>query len=608
MSAFFQFASKASKGARPVGGEEGPVFSGLYLQNCLLLATISVVMSIINSSWLYTPIGWLDPWYNVAYFLHYSDPTFLSGYYKAARLPWIIPGFVAYHVFQPIVANYLLHMGCLIVSIAFFYLTVARLLGSIIAFATATCFVIFTPFHGSGGWDYQNAGAGAYYIFAFYLLTVGSLSGKARYFAWAGAAYAAAVHCSIPFINMVPILVIHCLTTYRHKFGQFPFPRLLAAGVLWFLFGGIILTILCGFINISVGRDFIFFKQLLAIVFSFVRDNQHQQAWWFPWSSKWYLEVHSLNYVRDAFAVLVACAASVTIALVRGRFNVVALSLQIQYILVAVLWIVWQSVGQTALQPDYFAYPIYPVMFFGLAGAAAASQRTSNLTPTTIRFCVMLAVIAPLSLSFGIVGTKLWGWAGQHLDLALVASALFFAGLFAVSAGRAAFLVLAALAFCASNALGAAISSHGLYSFGEHCEGRAGAFRAMIGSNRFVTPFVSNSTDLYVWWNRREILNNREGCTMRLSDVGASMTSFGLQYLAPPWSGMPGVNELPANSISAIAGSRRVVIPTGDYSNVEHLIARYGQDGIKLTVEGRTIIRAPHFSFDLYVLKPLNDD
>src|SRR5690348_4785506 len=92
---------------------------------------------------------------------------FGAGYYKAARLTWIIPGFLAYHVFQPILANYLLHMGCLILSVLFFYLTVAKLFGRTVAFPIAACLAVYIPFHGSGGWDYQNAASGAFYIVAF---------------------------------------------------------------------------------------------------------------------------------------------------------------------------------------------------------------------------------------------------------------------------------------------------------------------------------------------------------------------------------------------------------------------------------------------------------
>jgi hypothetical protein len=37
---------------------------------------------------------------------------------------------------------------------------------------------------------------------------------------------------------------------------------------------------------------------------------------------------------------------------------------------------------------------------------------------------------------------------------------------------------------------------------------------------------------------------------------------------------------------------------------VERLIARYEQAGIRLTVEGRTIIHTSRFSFNLYILSP----
>src|SRR6516162_9060959 len=102
-----------------------------------ILISIPVILSAINSNWLYTKVGPLDPWYNVAYFLHYDDPSFLNDIYKIARLSWIIPGFVAYQVFSPVVANYVLHMGCLVISVVFLFLTLHRLFGYRIAFATA---------------------------------------------------------------------------------------------------------------------------------------------------------------------------------------------------------------------------------------------------------------------------------------------------------------------------------------------------------------------------------------------------------------------------------------------------------------------------------------
>jgi len=574
-------------------------------RNCLLLSAIPIAMSIVNSSWLYTPIGYLDAWYNVGYFLHYFDPTFLNSSYKIARLSWIIPGFVAYHIFQPFVANYLLHMGCLLVSVLFFYLTVARMFGSVIAFSTAACLALFTPYHGSGGWDYQNNAAGAFYIVAFYVLTEASLTGRTRTFIWAGAAYAAAIHAAISFINMIPILVLHCLTTYHYGFSRLPSSRSVVMGILWFLFGAIALTIFLGLVNVIVGRQFLFFKDLLDLVLRNVVDSQNQTPWWLPWSSKWFLRINDFNSFRVIFALLVGCIASTALAIVRPRFNPLALSLQLQYVFIAVLWTVWQSVGQTALQPDYFAYPIYPAMFFGLAGLTATWQFAGKLRSTTILFCGLLAVAATTSLTVGLVGVTLLRWAEQHIELALTASALAFVFIFAASKGRSVWTAAAVLAFCASNALGVAATGHAnLYAHRVACEDRPSTFLGLIESNLFLTRFVPNSIDMFVWWNKNETLHEQLGCTASLANFALSMTSFGLQYLAIPWSGMPDVDELPANSISAITGTRRIAVLTNDYSNVERIIARYEQSEARLGVEGQTIIRTSGFSVDLYVLGP----
>ena len=94
-----------------------------------------------------------------------------------------------------------------------------------------------------------------------------------------------------------------------------------------------------------------------------------------PWSSKWYLKFGNLYYFGFVVAVLVGCACSIIIAIARRRSNSIALSLEAQFLFAGIVWIVWQSNGQTALQPDYFAYPLYPPMFFALAAIAASWRR-----------------------------------------------------------------------------------------------------------------------------------------------------------------------------------------------------------------------------------------
>ncbi len=605
-SVFFEFASKVSKGARPVAGDEvNSVFSRPDLQNCLLLAMIPIVMSIINSSWLYTQIGWLDPWYNVGYFLHYDDPQFLNSYYKVARLSWIIPGFVTYDIFQAIVAGYILHMGCLVVSTLFFYLTVTQLFGPIIAFATAACFVIFVPFHGSGVWDYQNAPAGAYYIMAFYLLTLALTSKKTRtLLIGAGAAYAAAVHASTSFVNMAAVLAVHFLVMYRHQFAQLPSWRSILGTGLWFLSGAVILTTLLGVVNLAVGRDFLFFNVLLEFVISRVQDSRSQAQWWLPWSNQWYLQIPYLRYLSLIVAVFIGCTISVILAIARGRANAIALSLQAEYLFIGILWLIWQSLGHTALQPDYFAYPIYPVMFFAIAGIAANWQGTGSRSQNTILYYAFLAVIVLIALPFPFVSITLLEWTRPHVGFVLIALPLLVVGLFTSSKGRSAVILAAVFAFSAMNGFAAAATEHimDLYRWRSPCSEGGSVTAELVESNIFLTRFVPHPENLFVWWNQTEVLRSSRGCKMAVAEFAASMTSFGLQYLAPPWKGMPGADELPATSITAITGANKIAVPTANYESVERLVAHYEQAGAPLEMEGHTIVRTSQFSFDLYVL------
>src|SRR5262249_10215259 len=79
--------------------------------------------------------------------------------------------------------------------------------------------------------------------------------------------------------------------------------------------------------------------------------------------------------------------------------------------------------------------------------------------------------------------------------------------------------------------------------------------------------------------------------------------SFGMQYLATPWGGMPEPEELPANSRSLLTGVSALAVPTADYGNIERLIAWSAKvSAVPLEVRGKTKVKTSQFSFDLYVL------
>jgi hypothetical protein len=578
------------------------------IRDCLVLSAIPLALSVFNASWLYSPVGYLDPWYNVAYFIHYPDASFANDYYKIARLPWLIPGYAAYYIFTPVVANYLLHICFLIVAVIFFYLTVRRMFGSAISLATAALLAVFVPFHGSGGWDYQNTGAGTYYIISFYLVTLASAS-KDRSPVWllAGAAFAAAVHATMSFANLMPILLMQFMTLSKKELGRYPSRGdMLHAGLL-FLGGGLLLTILLGLINLAVGRDFLFFKILLQIVLSRIADSSGQAAWWLPWSTGWFLEAPW--YLAMPAAILVISAGTMIAALaVRSRLqpSAVALSLQFQYLLVGLLWIVWQSLGQTALQPDYFAYPIYPPMFFALAGLAALWQRSRGQQHDVPMWFAMLAgtlAAVPLIVSGDL---PLVGSLAQHPAPSIVASSACAVGLFIISQGRPKYLLGAVAAFSAANVIAVAAIGNTNYQYNEGCrEGPGGFYRALIDIDHFSTGFVKGPQQVYIWWDEDESLRGIPGCTPPISYFAMSLGSIGHRYLAPPEPSMPKADQLPDDSIAIFReGPKVIAVLTADPTSIDQLIERFGRDGVKLVVEGRIMIQTPVASFYLLILAP----
>ncbi|KAB0269710.1 hypothetical protein [Microvirga brassicacearum] len=334
----------------------------------LLLIAVPVLLGLRNPGWLYTPIGYLDPWYNVGYFLHYGDPNFLPGHYKESRLSWIAPGYALYSLLGPTAANFVLHVGALTSSAVFVYLTLARLVSRKSGLIVAALLTAYYPFHGSGGWDYQTTPSGAYYALTLYLLTRASQS--ARPINWlvaTGMAFGATFHANIIFVNMVPVLAAQYLAVGRQHRNL----KGIIQAASWSLLGFVLVTLVLCLIAWSVGRRAAFFWPIVEIVFNYTRDPSNMKAWWSPWSSLWFLRPEAFVYLILPASILVASVIWL-MGLMKGRSanlrpdTLVPVALVAQYVFLALLWIVWQSFGHVALQPDYFAYPLIIPAFIAL--------------------------------------------------------------------------------------------------------------------------------------------------------------------------------------------------------------------------------------------------
>ena len=354
---------------------------------------IPLVQAIINDGWLYSPIGWLDPWYYLGYGLNYSDPTFpFPGYYKSSRLPWIFVEFIARHLFNPILASWVLQLGTLALGSASLYFLFSRTLGRNAAFAGAALFAAFPFVHGNGGADYQNALAGPLYCLTWWLaIRAADLGLSASRLFWIGAAAITTIHTNVVFSSLLPITAIHFFWTYRVRHSKST--RILPL-MIWCGAGALVITVALALINRSVGRPLSFFMPQFNLAGSFVAHPSQQHSWWHSWSTGWYLNAHYLGPFIGALVL-----ASVTLVAAKFRKDSQTIMYCVCYILAAALWVFWQSVGQTALDWFYFAYPLaFP--FVGVLAASFAfwaPQRPFNFFANLAIASIIIGVLAIFS-------------------------------------------------------------------------------------------------------------------------------------------------------------------------------------------------------------------
>jgi hypothetical protein len=387
----------------------------------LCLTFIPVIVALIHDDWLYSPVGFPDPWFNVGYFLHYFDPNFLPGLYKEARVPWLAPGYFLYHAVGPLAANFILHVGCLIVSAVCVYLGLARLIPRNAAFITAALLCAYYQFEGSGtgGWDYQTTAAGAFYAITFYLVVrAAQTEYSAFWMAGAGIAFGATVHANIVLVNLAIGLAATYLAATRHS----PSIARLMICALWALLGFVLINLIFSVIAWDAGRDPIFFRSMLDIARNFTSDpHTFQQRWWQPWSNGWFLRPMFLSYLIPLAAVAAAGVLWLVGRLRGGRQGLplseeggaVPLVLVGQYVFAFGLWLVWQTQGQTALQPDYFAYPLIIPAFIALGAMMGPAGRRELIALAAALVLVILANIvlaranvaanAPMIASFAVI-------------------------------------------------------------------------------------------------------------------------------------------------------------------------------------------------------------
>jgi 4-amino-4-deoxy-L-arabinose transferase-like glycosyltransferase len=185
------------------------------MRDVLLLLALPLLLVLINNNWIFNPPSdFPDSWFYLTNFRHFFDfaPNYPSNiHYFTERLTWNLLGYAFYHVFTPLVANYLLHLLVAYTAIFSLYGILLRLFGRQTALLVSLILSAYPWFLRSVGWDYLDGFGIAQVLLMLYLL-IWAAQAKQKQARWilaaAGAVFASVLIANLFWVGFVPSFVI----------------------------------------------------------------------------------------------------------------------------------------------------------------------------------------------------------------------------------------------------------------------------------------------------------------------------------------------------------------------------------------------------------------
>ena len=323
-----------------------------------------------DRTWLFaysaSPNGFIDPWVYFGFFLDLTQHLrMLKGAYFSARLSWILPGALVYHVFPPLVAVYVLHVTLFYAATVSLYLILKKTVGGRAAVLGALLMGCHSYFLRSMGWDYVDGAAMTYMVMTLCALTYAAKSATPRWLLMAvGVLSALTLYAQLFLIVFSPLALGYYLFA-RRQFGRTP-----GAGgwkpVGWGFAG---VTVILGGFNMAVNGRFFFFANSMGMAAKLVVNHN-------PYNKS---ISHWLGGASWLILPLVALSGAIFCLWRRGEASGKTTALPLfwqRYLVVSIaILVVWEFVGQPVLQLSFYASYLIPASFLALASQMDAVLR-----------------------------------------------------------------------------------------------------------------------------------------------------------------------------------------------------------------------------------------
>jgi len=257
-----------------------PIFSKflLFLKSNYAIITILIfplLLFLINRNvFLINPYAqYIDPWIYTGFFLNFETYYKIFGVtYYGTRLSWIIPGYLFYHIFPPLMANYLLHLTFYYAAIVSFFYIMKNTLTQRVAVFTTILMGSYMFFLYQMGWDLSSGS-----VMAFFLLTILFITFSARSRYWSihlvlgGFFFISMIYANFFSIIFTPTIIGYYVYTNQIRVKN-PITRNIVFSFTGIIIGFLVMELFAFFLT---GNYFVLLKQVQ--VAQYLATNQN------PW-------------------------------------------------------------------------------------------------------------------------------------------------------------------------------------------------------------------------------------------------------------------------------------------------------------------------------------
>ena len=445
---------------------------------------------------LYNPSGTIDPWLYTALFVNFDQfyDHFGASYY-ASRLPWIVPGRIAYGTLSVDAAYWVLHGFSFIGGVAAIYFLVRRYLGVAPAVVGAATLSLTPMYWNAQYWDYIDGGTMTYLLagLCFGLpLATGRI--RALSLAIAGFFFAAAVTTNL-FVALIALTYPIAYAFVQPAVGLRQWLKMALADLAAMLVGAAALLVALGWHARANGGPFIFFEAQIDVIRNRSLLVKQPGYEWLRTEPRLLVPVF-----------LLAVAAPLLVVGRRLRpFRFAAGSVAGLAFLTSFIY-GWEffadgNVLELTYYFSYFAISLALTMA-SVAALAVALARSRRAADAAVFAATTIAAVVALGLIYRDERAEWTGWAGAKISFALIGLAAVLLGAFVVMrrtpvGAIAAVVSVGAIALASHFAIN---SSNGTFVFSYSAPNNGSLYNAALDNLTFAKRSTARDGRLPSFW------------------------------------------------------------------------------------------------------------